>query len=137
MQQQVRRDTRPEVRLRSILARQGFRFRKHVRAIPGLRREVDILFRSRKVAVFVDGCFWHGCPEHARPSKSNADWWAVKIERNRARDRETDDVFESAGWVIVRVWEHENPENAARRIGAVLANRPVLKPRRQRGASGD
>jgi len=127
MQRQTRRDTQPEMRLRSALARKGFRFRKHVRAIPALRREADVVFRSRRVAIFVDGCFWHGCPNHARSSKANSEWWAAKIERNRARDRQTDEILEEAGWTVIRVWEHEDTEDAVRRIETVLASRPVWK----------
>jgi DNA mismatch endonuclease (patch repair protein) len=127
MQRQIRRDTEPEMRLRRALARKGLRFRKHVRAIPELRREVDVVFRSRKVAVFVDGCFWHGCPEHPRPSKSNSEWWSAKIARNQARDRETEELLEQAGWLVLRVWEHEDPEFAVERIEAVLAERPLRK----------
>jgi DNA mismatch endonuclease (patch repair protein) len=129
MQRQTRRDTEPEVRLRSALARRGLRFRKHVRAVPELRREVDVLFRSRRVAVFVDGCFWHGCPEHGRPSKSNPYWWAAKIERNKARDRETNEILTDAGWVVLRIWEHEDLESAVQRVEAVLAQQPTGRRR--------
>jgi DNA mismatch endonuclease (patch repair protein) len=75
------------------------------------------------VAVFVDGCFWHGCPQHASWPKANAEWWRTKIESNRARDRETDDRLDEAGWISIRVWSHERPENAADRIAAIVDER--------------
>src|SRR5215831_11579615 len=90
MQRQARRDTAPERALRSALHRLGLRFRVHVRPHPGLRREADVVFGPSRVVVFVDGCFWHGCPEHASWPKANADWWREKIASNRARDAETD-----------------------------------------------
>jgi DNA mismatch endonuclease (patch repair protein) len=99
------------------------RFRIHRRPLPELRREADILFPGARVAVFVDGCFWHGCPQHASWPKANADWWRTKIESNRARDRETDDRLAEAGWLSVRVWSHELPEDAADRVVAVVENR--------------
>lgn len=127
MQQQSRRDTVPERLLRSSLFSLGLRFRKHLRVVPGLRREVDVVFQSRRVAVFVDGCFWHGCPEHARPSKSNADWWSAKIARTRARDSETDTILRNEGWLVIRVWEHEDPGFAAQCIAGLVAQRPVIR----------
>jgi DNA mismatch endonuclease (patch repair protein) len=99
------------------------RFRIHRRPLPELRREADIVFTRARVAVFVDGCFWHGCPEHATWPKANADWWRTKIESNRTRDRETDDRLVKAGWVPLRVWSHEPPEEAAERIAGVVGER--------------
>lgn len=86
-----------------------------------MRRRADIAFPTRRVAVFVDGCFWHGCPEHATAPKKNADWWSVKLAANVARDRDTDARLRASGWTVVRIWEHEEPETAARRICAALA----------------
>ena len=77
------------------------------------RRRADLLFPRARVAVFVDGCFWHGCPEHASPPKSNGDWWRRKLEANVARDRDTDRVLAEADWLVLRFWEHEDPEAAA------------------------
>jgi DNA mismatch endonuclease (patch repair protein) len=81
------------------------------------------VFPRWRVAVFVDGCFWHGCPEHGRRPHHNAAWWDAKFERNRRRDRDTDGQLESRGWAVVRVWEHEPPENAAERVLTRLAER--------------
>jgi len=81
------------------------------------------VFPGPRVAVFVDGCFWHGCPEHASWPKANAQWWRVKIEANRRRDRDTDERLTRAGWEVVRVWEHEDPGQAAGRIAVVVAAR--------------
>lgn len=113
---QQRRDTRPEMALRRAMHAHGLRYRVHVRPVPGLRREADIAFTRAKVAVFVMGCFWHGCPRHATWPRANADWWRDKIERNRARDRETARRLRLAGWTPVVVWEHEDPEQAALRV---------------------
>jgi DNA mismatch endonuclease (patch repair protein) len=101
-------DSKPEIALRSALHRAGYRFRKDllVRA-GGKRTHPDIVFTKQKVAVFVDGCFWHGCPEHRVIPKSNQDYWVPKLARNVDRDREVDEALASEGWTIVRVWEHE------------------------------
>jgi DNA mismatch endonuclease (patch repair protein) len=115
MKRQRRRDTQAEVALRSLLHRDGLRFRVHYR-LPGLRRQADIAFPRARVAVFVDGCFWHGCPEHGTWPKANADWWRAKIEANRRRDAETDRALAEQGWAVIRVWEHEVPEHAAQKI---------------------
>jgi DNA mismatch endonuclease (patch repair protein) len=123
MQLQARRNTRPEKSLRSELHRAGFRFRVHVRPLPSVRREADLVFPREKVAVFVDGCFWHGCPEHASWPKANAQWWREKIETNRARDSDTDRRLSEAGWLPVRMWEHEDPAAAARSIGEMVRRR--------------
>lgn len=120
MRRQRRRDTDPEVRLRRELHARGLRFRLH-REVPGRpRRTIDIAFVGPKVAVFVDGCFWHVCPQHATWPRANGDWWKRKLEDNRSRDRDTDNALSSAGWRIVRVWEHEVTCGAADRVeGAV------------------
>jgi DNA (cytosine-5)-methyltransferase 1 len=116
MRRQRRVDTRPEVLLRQALFALGLRFRVHVRPLPDLRRTVDIVFPRLRLAVFVDGCFWHGCPTHARPTKSNTLWWADKIAANKLRDVETSAALREAGWTVERVWEHEDPTTAADRI---------------------
>jgi DNA mismatch endonuclease (patch repair protein) len=123
MKAQARSDTKPEVALRSALSKHGLRYRKNVKPIKGLRREVDVHFGVAKVAIFVDGCFWHGCPEHSRPTKSNTKWWADKIARNRERDAETTDRLEEEGYEVIRVWEHEQPEVAAKQIAEVVKQR--------------
>jgi DNA mismatch endonuclease (patch repair protein) len=115
MKSQRQRDTAAETALRSLLHRRGLRFRVHY-PLPNLRRRADIAFPGRRIAIFVDGCFWHGCPEHGTWPKQNADWWREKIEANRRRDADTDAKLEQRGWKVIRVWEHEDPEAAAGRI---------------------
>ncbi|MEV6203084.1 very short patch repair endonuclease [Streptomyces sp. NPDC051771] len=114
------KDTRPELRLRSLLHKQGLRYRVGARPLPDLRRTADLIFPKPKVAVFVDGCYWHGCPEHLRESHKNAEFWRSKIEGNRARDAETDRLLGEAGWTVVRVWEHEDPVDACARIEGIV-----------------
>ena len=101
----------------------GLRYRIHQRPLPGLRREADIVFRRVKVAVFVDGCFWHGCPLHSTKPKRNNDFWVAKIEGNSARDRATDEALRDAGWVSIRVWEHESAEEAAATVRQIVESR--------------
>jgi DNA mismatch endonuclease (patch repair protein) len=113
-------DTAPEVALRSALHRRGFRFRKHVAPLKELRCRADIVFTSANVAVFVDGCFWHRCPQHASFPKANAEWWQAKLDRTFERDRRNDSALTAAGWTVIRVWEHEDVEEAAKRIATVL-----------------
>lgn len=116
MSRQRSRDTAAEWTLRRLLHKRGLRYRVDA-ALPGLpRRSADVLFSRQKVAVFVDGCFWHVCPEHGTAPKSNADWWAAKLARNVQRDRETDMHLTELGWKVVRIWEHESPESAADRV---------------------
>lgn len=125
MSRQRSRDTDPERVLRSLLHRMGLRFRVHRRPVPGLRREADLVFVGPRVAVFVDGCFWHCCPEHATSPRANGAWWATKLAANVARDRDTDRRLEEAGWRVVRVWEHEDPARAAARVAKVVRRRPL------------
>ncbi|MFF3265307.1 very short patch repair endonuclease [Streptomyces sp. NPDC002932] len=128
------KDTRPELRLRSLLHKQGLRYRVAARPLPGLRRTADLIFSRPKVAVFVDGCFWHGCPEHLRQSRKNADFWRSKIEGNQTRDAETDRLLREAGWTVVRVWEHEDPDAAAARV--ISAVRGSSTTRHEAGQAG-
>ncbi len=123
MSRQRSRDTDVEVALRKLLHASGLRYRVHRRPVKGVRREADIVFGPARVAVFVDGCFWHGCPEHATWPKNNAEFWRTKIEGNRTRDRDTDTRLADAGWLAVRVWEHESPVEAAVRIGVLVQSR--------------
>lgn len=123
MQRARRRDTKPELALRSELHRRGLRFFVDRAPIPGWRRRADLLFPTQRVAVYVDGCYWHGCPEHGTWPKSNAAWWREKIEQNRRRDADTDQSLHEAGWKSVRVWEHENATDAAELVlGALNAD---------------
>lgn len=115
-----RTSTSAELDLRRVLHARGLRYRVNVPVLPDKRRRVDVVFRHARLAVFVDGCFWHGCPQHATWPASNADFWRDKIEANRERDTDTNSRLEEAGWRVVRVWEHEDPSVAADRIEALV-----------------
>lgn len=128
MSRQRSRNTAVEMALRRELHRMGMRYRLHRRPMPGVRREADIVFGPAKVAVFVDGCFWHGCPEHATWPKTNDEFWRDKIERNRARDQDTDRRLTAAGWLPIRVWEHEDPLQAAERVHVTVSARRPRSP---------
>lgn len=117
------RDTKPEKLLRSALHRHGLRYRVGVRPLPDLRRTADVVFTKVRVAVFVDGCYWHGCPEHHRPAKKGAAFWQEKIAGNQARDTETNEALRNAGWLVIRVWEHEDPERAAQAVLQAVRSR--------------
>lgn len=115
-------DTAPELALRRELWRAGLRYRVHV-PIAGLpRRRPDIVFTRARLAVFVDGCFWHSCPQHAHLPRSNSDWWAWKLQANRERDRDTDRRLAELGWTAHRVWEHEDMSVAAQTIRDIVLN---------------
>jgi DNA mismatch endonuclease (patch repair protein) len=114
------RDTRPERAIRSAVYALGLRYRVGIRPVPQIRRTADIVFTRTKVAVFIDGCFWHGCPEHYRPAKRNADFWDEKIKGNMARDIDTKTRLTESGWRVVRVWEHESPAAAAERVRVIV-----------------
>jgi len=118
-----RRDTKPELVLRSLLHRMGLRYRVDHRPLPDVPRRADVVFTRARVAVFVDGCFWHGCPEHVSWPKANSEWWRKKIEGNVLRDTETDERLRSAGWHSVRVWEHDDPGAAAATIRKLVKSR--------------
>lgn len=121
MVSQRRKDTAAEVQLRRALYRDGWRYRVSY-PVPGMpRRTIDVAFPSRKVAVFVDGCFWHGCPDHGVAPKHNGTWWRDKLAANRARDRDTTNHLESLGWTVVRVWEHEVSTDGIERVERVLS----------------
>ena len=122
MQRQARRDTKPEIALRRELWRRGLRYRIDVAAVPG-RRRADLVFTRSRVVVYVDGCYWHSCPDHATVPKANREWWVAKLRANVERDRDTDARLAAAGWEVVRVWEHEVPAEAADRIEAALGRR--------------
>ncbi|MFE9394514.1 very short patch repair endonuclease [Streptomyces flavidovirens] len=113
MSRQGSRDTSAEIAVRRLLHAAGLRYRVNV-PVPGMpRRTIDIAFGRAKIAVFLDGCFWHGCPQHATQPKSNAEWWRTKLDKNIARDRETTEHLEAQGWTVLRFWEHENPQTVA------------------------
>ena len=120
MARQRTRDTAPELLLRRELHRRGLRYRVDA-PIPGMpRRRADILFTRAKVAVFVDGCFWHGCQEHKTAPVNNGAWWVAKLARNVERDRETGDHLRSLGWIVLRVWEHEDMQHAAADVHRIV-----------------
>ncbi len=120
MSRQRRADTAPEMALRRELHRRGARFFVDRAPLPKMRRRADIVFPRRKVAVFVDGCFWHSCPVHATSPKNNGEFWTEKLAGNVARDRDTDARLAEAGWTVIRVWEHEAAESAADLVLAAL-----------------
>lgn len=111
-----RRDTAPELRVRRLLHGLGMRFRVDYPPVKGLRCRADIVFTRAKVAVFIDGCFWHGCPEHYQPPETNPEYWLPKIELNRSRDVRNSEALAAAGWTVVRCWEHEDPHALSRDI---------------------
>lgn len=123
MRAQRTQGTGPEIALRRELHRRGFRFYVHRQPLPQLRRVADLVFPRARLAVFVDGCFWHYCPSHGSLPATNHDWWQSKLEGNRRRDRDTDRRLEAAGWAVVRVWEHESPSLAADRVATALATK--------------
>lgn len=123
MSKQRRRDTAPEVALRRELHRRGARFFVDRAPVSGLRRRADLVFPRLKVAVYVDGCFWHRCPDHATDPKNNAQWWAAKLAANVTRDRDTDMKLAEHGWQVVRIWEHEAAASAADKVQACLRTR--------------
>ncbi len=115
-----RRDTAPELLLRRELHRRGRRFRVVVKVPGNNRRTIDIAFTRARVAVFVDGCFWHGCPQHGTRPTANSEWWTKKLAANVARDRDTERLLASAGWRVIRVWEHLTAAEAADLVERVL-----------------
>jgi len=117
------RDTPAELALRRILHRRGLRFLVDRTPIPAVRSRADILFRGARVAVFVDGCFWHGCPTHGTLPKKNREWWRAKLLANKARDARVDAALTAAGWLSLRIWEHEDPGDAAKRVARHVAER--------------
>jgi DNA mismatch endonuclease, patch repair protein len=123
MQSNTGRDTQPERILRSLVHRLGLRYRVSIQPVPGVRRTADLVFPRARVAVFVDGCFWHGCVDHYRPSRKNQKFWDEKIATNRARDRDTDETLNTAGWEVVRIWEHDVGPEAAFRVRDVVMER--------------
>ncbi|MHC3463663.1 very short patch repair endonuclease [Streptomyces flavovirens] len=114
MSRQARRDTVPEVAVRKLLHASGYRYRLNERVPHMPRRTIDIAFTRAKIAVFLDGCFWHGCPDHATQPKANADWWRRKLDTNMARDAETTAHLVAEGWTVLRFWEHQPPIEVAK-----------------------
>jgi len=123
MQDQRSRDTAPELAVRRLVHAAGLRYRVDRAPLPGVRRRADLVFGPVRLAVFIDGCFWHGCPEHGNHPRTNQQWWAAKLDRNRQRDRNTDERLQAAGWQVLRLWEHEDPRKAADRIRDAVRHR--------------
>jgi DNA mismatch endonuclease (patch repair protein) len=124
MSRMPRQNTKPELLLRRELHARGLRFRIHAK-LPG---RPDVVFTRAKIAVFVDGCFWHGCPEHGMLPKNNREWWRAKIEGNIQRDRAKDKALGLLGWDVMHVWEHEDPEAAAERVEGLWRTK-TFRPR--------
>ncbi len=117
------RDTKPELLIRRLVHASGLRYRVATKPLPGMRRTADMVFRPVRIAVFVDGCFWHGCPAHFVPPKTNPGYWRTKIDGNMQRDRDTDSRLEEAGWLVLRFWEHQDPAECADAVYAAVSAR--------------
>jgi DNA mismatch endonuclease (patch repair protein) len=115
------RDTRPELAVRRLLHAAGLRYTVDVAPLPSLRRRADLVFSRRRVAVFIDGCFWHGCPQHYTVPQTNSEFWQTKVAANRARDEDTTARLVAADWTVVRAWEHEDPRVVAARVIAAVS----------------
>jgi DNA mismatch endonuclease (patch repair protein) len=113
MSKQRRRDTQAELLVRQLLHARGIRFRVDAQPEPDYRCKADIMWKALHLIVFIDGCFWHGCPEHATRPRANREWWAQKLDANIQRDRRTDAVLAARGWTVLRFWEHEKPAAVA------------------------
>ncbi|GAA1807320.1 very short patch repair endonuclease [Nocardioides hankookensis] len=119
------RDTGPEMAVRRIIYAQGLRYRVDARPIAALNRRADLVFSRARVAVFIDGCFWHGCPDHHTIAKTNSSYWADKVENNRQRDLDTSERLREEGWLVLRFWEHQRAADVAEAIvSAVKERRP-------------
>jgi DNA mismatch endonuclease (patch repair protein) len=127
MQRVRQKNTSAESALRHALFALGLRYRVHVPLLTKPRRVADIAFSRIRVAIFVDGCFWHGCPRHGTWPKHNAEFWRSKITANQERDRDTDTRLRAIGWKVIRVWAHETPQVAASRIGRIVRSRKATK----------
>ncbi|MFH8606597.1 very short patch repair endonuclease [Streptomyces sp. NPDC018029] len=117
------RDTKPERLIRRLVHAHGLRYRVATRPLPDLRRTADMVFRPTKVAVFIDGCYWHGCPEHYVSPRTNSGYWSDKVKRNIERDRDTDRRLTEAGWLVLRFWEHTPADESAAEIIRLVSER--------------
>jgi len=120
MQGNRSRDTSPELEVRRRLHAAGLRFRVSYRPVPGLNRTADIVFTRQRIAVFIDGCYWHACPEHRTVARANAAYWSEKLARNVARDLDTTERLQDDRWTVLRFWEHEDPETVATTIAETV-----------------
>ncbi|MFJ7492241.1 very short patch repair endonuclease [Streptomyces sp. NPDC097727] len=134
MSRQASKNTGVELAVRRLLHSAGLRYRVEY-PVPGMpRRRIDVAFPRAKVAVLIDGCFWHGCPQHATQPKANADWWRSKLDRNMARDRETTEHLLATGWTVLRFWEHMPAEEVAATVHAVVDREKQDRDRRKQRA---
>ncbi len=124
MQAQRRAHTNCELAVRRRLHALGMRYRVDMRPEQVIRRKADIVFTRRRIAVFIDGCFWHGCPAHWRPPRTNTEWWTAKIRTTQERDLQTTQMLAERGWVVLRFWEHDSPDEVVAAICAALTDRP-------------
>jgi DNA mismatch endonuclease (patch repair protein) len=131
MQSTPQRDTPAELRIRKLLHAMGLRYLVDAKPLEGSPRRADVVFRRARVAVFVDGCFWHGCPEHGTWPKANEQFWRAKILANIERDAETNDRLRDRGWLVIRVWEHEDPSLAATRIARQVRSKVSMTTKRR------
>lgn len=123
MRANKRSSTQPELRIRKLVHASGLRYRIDTKPEKDLNRRADIVFRQAKVAVFIHGCFWHGCPRHFKSPKTNKRFWQTKIERNIQRDKETRNILRKRGWRVIEIWEHQSSESGARSIVRVVDER--------------
>jgi DNA mismatch endonuclease (patch repair protein) len=121
MQGNRSRDTKAELAVRRLVHAAGLRYRVNARPLPESRRTADLVFPRLKIAVFIDGCYWHGCPEHYTAPRANAAFWREKVTRNRERDCDTDTLLAAAGWHSLRFWEHEDPKAVSDRVREAVA----------------
>lgn len=129
MQGNRSRDTKPELAVRKLLHAAGLRYRVAYRPLPALHRTADIAFTRARIAVFIDGCFWHRCPDHASTPRTRTEFWVKKFDRNVARDAETNATLEASGWLVMRFWEHEQPDFVAAEVEGAVAARTKRTPR--------
>lgn len=131
------RDTAPERVLRMALKGAGFRFLEHAAPAPGIRCTADVVFRKARTCIFVDGCYWHGCPRHFTTPKRNGEWWTEKIARTKARDARQRAALRAASWKVIRLWEHQLGGAAAKTVGRLIVRleRRMLERRRVRRAT--
>lgn len=129
MQSTPQRDTPAELRIRKLLHAMGLRYSVDAKPLEDSPRRADVVFRRAKVAVFVDGCFWHGCPEHGTWPKANEQFWRAKILANIERDADTNNRLRERGWLVIRVWEHEDPSATATRIARRVRSRSGMPPK--------
>jgi DNA mismatch endonuclease (patch repair protein) len=125
-----RRDTSPELVIRRLLHSHGLRYRVDWPLPFDRRRRADIVFTKQKVAIFIDGCFWHGCPEHYIAPRANRAFWADKVAGNEARDRDTDRRLRDLGWTVLRFWEHQDPSQVDQVVRELIAARRSITSRR-------